>query len=273
MKLWGNFGGEPFLTNPHLGILGNPKTAASPCVHCGRWTTQKVSGSLVCKGCYQKKGRKNMAKRHGAAHMAWVRSFKKRNPGRRRRGVRRVARRTARRNPYPMAGLVVNRRRRRRGGYSRNPKIFGFQLPSVMDAVYGGIGFIAVPMIEGVLSSFAPSITASALGRWAVRVGSVAAETYLAKMILGNRAATTVAIGGGSYVLVSALKEFAPGMIPGLSAYRTGSSRSHPTLEAYAAGGRNRVTLGAPQFGARNSAAFAGRGAANVVAARFRRFQ
>lgn len=207
-----------------------------------------------------------MAKRWGKSHMAWVRSFakKSRNPKRRRHYHARVHHRQS--NPP----ALLNKRRSRR--YSRNPRLFGFQLPSISDAIYGAGGFVGVPLLEGVASSFLPvSITQSPIGKWAVRVGAVIAETMVAKMVLGKRAASVVAIGGGSYVLVSAIKEYAPTMIPGLQAYTPGGRRGG--LSAYAQGGQVAAQLAAPAFGAIRTNAFAGRGAQNIVAARFRRFQ
>lgn len=224
-----------------------------------------------------------MAKHWGARHMAWVRSFtrrRKRNPSRRR----------GRRNAYPVAGLVVNRHKRRghKRHYSSNPKIFGFQLPNITDAIYGAVGFVGTLIAEGFVTPMLPaSITMTTLGKYGVRVGLVIAETYLAKLLLGNRAAAIVAIGGGSYVLVTAVKEFAPGVIPGLGTYAQAprSMGNFPiggqTVQAYpATRGRNFTTLGrlnggmaAPPFGAQNSPFSAPRGGANIIPARFRRFQ
>lgn len=255
--LWKRFGGEPFLVNPHLGVLGvNPK----------------------------ERKRKHMAKKWGRSHMAWVRSFQKKrhNPRRKTYHARRNRKRSYRRNPYPMAGLVINRRRRRHSGvhYSRNPKLFGFELPNLMDVVYGGVGFVGVPILESFANPYLPaSITTNTIGKYGVKIGIVALETWLAKMVFGRRAATVVAIGGGSYVLISAVKEFAPPEVKsflGLNAYKVPTSG--PTAMAGMGTyprtiGQNRTTLGAPAYGAQRSARFAGGGGANVVANRFRRFQ
>lgn len=194
-KLWNYFDGEPFLTNPRLGILGlNPR---------GR------------------KGKKMAAKRRKAT--------------RRRTSVsrRRTRRKSYRRNAFPVAGLVVNPRkrrrsrvrsaRRRRSGYRRNPAIMGISLPPINSVIFAGVGFIAPPMVEGFISRFLPgSLTQSTIGKYAVRIASVVGLSYLVKTVVGPAEAKMTAIGGGVYVLSSAVSEFAPGVIPGLSAYVPG---------------------------------------------------
>lgn len=189
-----------------------------------------------------------MARRSAKARMAYARSFQK---NRRRRRYRR--------NPYPVAGLALNPRRhrrryrrnpalqnRRRRHYQRNPKMLGFNLPPLQSVLYAGVGFVAVPVTEGFLNQFLPvSITSSTLGKYAVRIASVIGLTWLGKAVLGKNAATMIGIGGGSYVLVSAVKEFAPGMIPGLSAYVVPGGGS-PSLRAYVPStGRAWNTMGA----------------------------
>lgn len=243
-RLWKVIDGEPFMVNPQVvGILGlNPSR--------------------------KKRRGKKMARRSSARHMAWVRSFKKKNPRRRHR--------RARRNPYPVAGFAVNRRRARRSHRRRNPvmrrhrrarrnpSLFGFSLPPLQSVLYAGVGFVGVPMAEGVLSGFLPvSITSNTIGRYAIRIGAVIGLSTLARMVIGRDAAKMVGIGGGAYVLTTAVREFAPGMIPGMSAYT-------PALRAYTP---MRRSLGAPAFGATNTPYAASGGASNVVAARFRRFQ
>jgi hypothetical protein len=246
MRLWKKFNGEPFMINPQIGILGlglNPRK--------------------------RKKGKKTMARRSARARMAYARSFQKN---------RRHRRRSYRRNPYPVAGVALNPRHRRRHRrnpavqnrrrYRRNPggrKVFGLSLPPLQSVLYAGVGFVAVPVTEGFLNQFLPlSITSTTLGKYAIRIGSVIGLTWLGKMILGKQAALMVGIGGGAYVLVTAVKEFAPGMIPGLSAYTP--------LGAYTpSSGRNYRTLGAP-----SQQAFAQvlpfQASQQATASRFRRF-
>lgn len=256
-RLWKVIDGEPFMVNPALGILGSH--AFNPRRKRG---TRKARRSLATR------------RRTGRAHMAWVRSF-------RAKSRRRSYRRRGRRNPFPVAGVVANpHRRRRRSSYRRrnpvmryrrrrhgrrNPSIMGLTLPPLQSVLYAGVGFAGVPMAEGFISRFVPSIGASTAGRYAIRIGAVLGLGMLAKMILGREQGKMVAIGGGAYVLISAIREFAPGVVPGLSGY------TMPTLGAYTS--VRRPSLAAPAFGAQASAGFAPRGAQNVVAARFRRFQ
>jgi hypothetical protein len=136
----------------------------------------------------------------------------------------------------------MNRRRR----YARNPRrILGFSLPPLQSVLYAGVGFVAVPVTEGFLNQFLPvSITSTTLGKYAVRIGSVIGLTWLGKAVLGKSAAQMIGIGGGAYVLVSAVREFAPGMIPGLSAY-TYAAPALSGMRAYTPStGRNYTPLG-----------------------------
>lgn len=217
-KLWDFFDGEPFMENPHVAIVGNPRKA------------RKVNS---------RKGKKTMA-------------FRKRRSGRK-NSPRRHHRR-ARRN-YPAAGLVFNPRRRRhrrnpgtrrgamrRRGYfaknprhhrrhaRRNPAILGVALPPLNMIAWGAGGFIATPMVERFVNSFLPtSVTSSTLGRYAVKIASALGLTYLTKMVLGNKEAFPVAMGGSLYVVVSAVNEFAPQLTgaPSMSAYRGGQINAY----------------------------------------------
>jgi len=217
-KLWDYYGGEPFMENPHLAIIGaNPKSST-----------------------VRKKGKKTMAYR---------RKGKKNSPKRKRR---------ARRNPWPLAGVAINPRKRRtrtytmrkrRGVYShnprrrrarRNPAVLGVALPPMAMIAWGAGGFIGAPMVESYVNRFLPAeVTTSVLGRYAVKIGTVLGLTYLTKHLMGQKEAFPVALGGSLYVVVSAVNEFAPqlttvpapttgtsayrsGMIKGVGAYRSG---------------------------------------------------
>lgn len=221
------------------------------------------------------------SKKWGKSHMAWVRSFqrKRHNPSRRRRH--------GRKNAYPVAGMVLNRRRRRH--YRSNPggggmRVFGFQLPNFGDVLWGAGGFVATPLLEGILNPMLPAaISTNLLGKYALRIGIVVGETYLAKKMLGNRAAAAVGVGAGSYVLISAVRDFAPVEMRswlGLSAYapaprgmgiapiggQVANMASYPATR-----GRNVTTLGrlsSPSFGAQTRTG----GGSAVVPARFQRF-
>lgn len=160
-----------------------------------------------------------MARKWGARHMAWVRGFKKKNASRSRRRGRK-------RNPWPVSGVVAaNPRRRRSYGRRRkkNPsrgngaslfRIGGVGLPSAQTIAFAGVGFLAPPFLENFVAPYLPAmITQNRVGKYAFKVGSVLATTYIAKKALGNNAARAVAIGGGVYILASAVMDFAPQLL------------------------------------------------------------
>ena len=148
----------------------------------------------------------------------------------------------------------------RRRHYRRNPAVLGIGgLPPLQSVIYAGVGFAGVPLVEGFLSPMLPvSITTSTIGKYAVKIGSVIGLSALARMIVGREAARMVGIGGGAYVLVSAVREFAPGMIPGMGAY----TQINRGMGAYKL---NAYTPGAPNLPLQAQGD-------NVIAARFRRF-
>ncbi len=212
-SLWGYYDGEPFMENPHLVVL-NPRN---------------------------KKGKKSMAKRSSKAHMAYVRSFRKGG-----------SKRKYRRNAIPIAGVLANapkrrkkaapkRRkklhyagriaknkyryiqnpRRRRHAYRSNPiSVMGFQLPPLKMVAYGAAGFMGTPMVEHFVNQYLPaSITSSPLGRYGVKIGCVILLTFAAKKVLGPEPAKVIGVGGGTYVLVSALNEFVVPKVTGVGSY------------------------------------------------------
>jgi hypothetical protein len=209
--------------------------------------------------------------------MAWVRSFKKN-----RRHKRRY-----RHNPYAVAGpaaaaLNPRRHRRHHRRYRRNP-VGGrrlFNLPPLTAVLYGGVGFAGTAAIEGFAGSFLPlTWTDTMLGRYAVKIGSLIGVTWLSRAIFGKGPSYMIGIGGGLYVLTSAVKDFMPGVIPGmgqparlagplnLAAYRQmRGNYQAPGIAAY----REGKGMGSPMIGQANTTATGG--ATNVVAARFRRF-
>ena len=249
-RLWKVIHGEPYMINPHLGIIG--------------------------LGANPKKRGKKMARRSGARHMAWVRSHKKNRPRKARRGYRR--------NPYALAGpaaAAMNPRRR----YRRNPGGGGrrtlFNLPPLTAVMYGGVGFAGTAAVEGFANQFVPlEWQGNMLGKYAVRLGSLIGVTWLSRMIFGKGPSYMIGIGGGLYVLTTAVREFMPGVIPGmgqparlagplnLAAYRQmrGGNYVAPGIGAY----RESRGMASPMIGQPNTSATGG--ATNVVAARFRRF-
>jgi len=213
-SLWDFYGGEPFMENPHLAIVGlNPRTS-----------NQK--GKKMAVRRKSRKGRKN--------------------------APRRKARRTAKRN-FPTAGLAFNPRRKRakrnpgrkrsssrRHSMRRNPAILGVTLPPITMLAWGAGGFLAAPMLEGFVSKFVPAqITGNVLGRYAMKVASVLGLTWLTKTIMSNKEAFPVALGGSLYVIVSAVNEFVPQLtqlpsgqtagipLPGTNAYRSNMVKAY----------------------------------------------
>lgn len=252
---------EPFLMNPHLGII-NPQSKR------------------------KKKGKKSMARRKSSkAHMAYVRSFRKGA----KRSPRRKARRARKSNPWPMAGMVVanprrkrrtravsRRRSSRRHSYSRNPRILGIELPPLNKVLFAGVGFMAPPMVEGLLSQFIPAeIQTSTLGKYAVRIAAVLALTFGVKRFVGKSEGDMVLIGGGVYVASTAAMEFLPNVFggshpavapTGVSSYVAGTRQ----LSSYVpATGRIQNGLGLPSAAAFNRDAS---GAFGGTASRFKRF-
>ena len=116
----------------------------------------------------------------------------------------------------------------------RNPAVLGVALPPLNMIAWGAGGFIAPPMVEGFVNKFLPvEVTSSVIGRYAVKIGSVLALTYLAKTVLSNKEAFPIALGGSLYVVVSAVNEFIPQLtaapVPanGVSAYRSGMVKAY----------------------------------------------
>lgn len=162
---------------------------------------------------------------------------------------------------------MMNRRRstRRR----RNPAIMGLQLPPLMPVVYAGAGFITPPAIEGFLAGFLPTeFSSSTIGKYVVRIGSVIGGTWLVNRFLGRNAGTYYGIGGGAYILTSAIREFMPGVIPGLSAYTVAGQTAMPIqLGAYT----RQLGQGGEAFG--GGMRFQNAGGTGTVPMRMRRFQ
>ncbi len=218
-KLWDYYGGEPFMENPHIAMIGNPFKVGSIIEH-------------------KREGFRKISERKGSKVMAYKRKGRKAAPKRRKR---------ARKNPFPGGGLMINRprkrartynmRRTKRGSYShnprrhkrarRNPAFLGVALPPIGMIAWGAGGFIGVPMAESYINRFLPAeVTSSVLGRYAVKIGMVFGLTYLVKHVLSAKEAFPVALGGSLYVVTSAINEFVPQLTqapaPTVSAYRTG---------------------------------------------------
>jgi hypothetical protein len=260
---------EPFLMNPYVGIINHPRK---------RKTTVK-------------KGKvKSMARKSSKAHMAYVRSFRK-NAGTTKRRKATKRRKNYKRNPFPVAGAVIaNPRRKRRNSpkrsharrnrstYSRNPRIFGIELPPIQKVVFAGVGFIAPPMIEGFVSPFIPAgIQSNTFGKYAVRIGIVAALGYAIGRFLGREKGNMALIGGGVYIVTTAAMEFVPSIfganvpaIPSTTLPGTQHSYVGTNIRAYVpANQRVNTGLGLPSAAFYNNESS---GAIGNTAVRFKRF-
>jgi len=267
MRLWKHVDGEPYMINPRLGILA--MQALNP-----------------------KRHRKNMAKHYGARHMAWVRSFRKKN---------RHHKRHRKHNPYPLAGAVSalgnpkhRKHRKHNPGGLRQIARGTLGLPPLMPVVYGGAGFIATAATQGFIDTLAPAgytASTSMLAKY-VEIGlGIVIVTWAAKHFFGGGASAFVAVGGGIFALQQAVHDFIPGMIPGMHAYtplkaytpvRRGAASTMGAIVESAGGAMPQLATrdGMPQLAAmrgpdqgfKNSAAYAADGGMNIVAERFRRF-
>ncbi len=195
-RLWDFYDGEAFLENPHE--VKNPYVAV----------------------INPKRGKRKMAATRRRRRTVTVR---------RRKRVRVAApKRRKRRNSYASAGPVVARanpvrrrrrttrvtRRRRHSKARRNPSIMGLTLPSLNSVLFTGAGFIAPPMLEGFLYQFLPAeVSGNVLGRYAIRIGSVVALSMLTKQVIGSAEAKNVALGGVTYIAMTAISEFMPDMV------------------------------------------------------------
>lgn len=159
-------------------------------------------------------------------------------------------------------------------------KILGIGLPSLETMAYAGAGFLAPPFLEGFVLPYLPAgITSNPVGKYGFKLASVLGVTFLANRFLGRKAARSVAMGGGVYILASAVMEFAPSLMApgtpvgsGMNAYVSAGRAQglNRGVRAYVpATGRTFNTLGAPA-----SAAFSGgnSGAVGGTASRFKRF-
>jgi hypothetical protein len=265
-RLWNYFDGEPFLDNPPLAIVSNPKK----------------KGKTTHMAKPKRKGRKNRPMPAGLRRY-WAKHRRKarKNP------------RRPRRNAFPIGGVAVaanpkhrhsrrsharrNPRRHVRRHYRRNPAVLGIELPPLQSVLYAGAGFIVPPYIEGMLMPYLPiSMATSTVGKYAVRIASVLGLSWLAKQVIGAQEAKMVAIGGGAYVLTTAVAEFAPDLLPRTSTAPVGGLISPAAVGSYVKGVGSYVTPAARQLGAPTtfSRGLAPRFPVNMPAAaqRFKRF-
>lgn len=205
------------MQNPRLGIL--------------------ALGNKPRKRKRGKKGRKSMAKRRQPA--ALRRYWAKHRKGRKHSAPRRRHRRHRRNWAQSGAMVPVNphrkhrrhRRhrvnaRKRRHHYRRNPSFMGISVPPIRTVAFGALGFASPPLVQGFLTSLAPSVmqtamSAGMIGKYAVKVGSVALASWVTHRFISASDGNAVAIGGSINIGLSLINDFAPGFLPAnpLSAY------------------------------------------------------
>jgi hypothetical protein len=203
---------------------------------------------LVIASNRPKKGKAKMytnrkRKKPGRAHMAWVRSFQKKN--RKHRGHTK----RAKTNMYS-AGQIANRPRRRTRTvtrtvtrYKRNPLSAGGMLGSLgipaIEPIAGAFAGLAVPpMLNYFLGSYVPtSITSNPIGKYAVKAGLVVVPSFIVRKYVNRNVGNIMMIVGIGKLLLDAVHEFVPS-IPWLGL--SGGMGYQPMLGAYTTFARTR---------------------------------
>jgi len=107
------------------------------------------------------------------------------------------------------------RRYHRRNKYLSNPKVLGFELPNLRESIAAGAGFLLPPVLESYAAPYLPAmLTTNMAGRWALRVASVAGIGAALGRFVGRREGKLALIGGGVWLVSTAVQEFFPGMLP-----------------------------------------------------------
>jgi hypothetical protein len=140
-----------------------------------------------------------------------------------------------------------------------------------MPVVYAGAGFVAPPAVEGFISGLLPlEFSASTIGKFAIRFGTVIGGTWLVKRFVGANPALYFGIGGGMYLLTSAIREFAPdaSRYLGLGAYTVAGQTAFPIqMGAYTR------QLAEGHNGSQGGMNIQTRGTTGTIPMRMRRFQ
>jgi hypothetical protein len=126
----------------------------------------------------------------------------------------------------------------------------GFDRHTMNTLLYTGGGLLGTPYLEAFLNkSVVPlTVSATAIGRYAVKVGSALGLYFVAQKTLGREAAKQVFVGGMLYVLVGALQEFMPTMF-GATAGAAGMGRYIGATAGAAGMGRYIGTRAQPLLG------------------------
>jgi hypothetical protein len=223
-RLWNNFDGEPYLDNPSLYIVGNPRIARGE---------KTVARKRNAKGRFVKSNPQ-------------VRAYRVKTYHRRPKAKRRLAARAYAANPRKRrtrriyAANPVHRHRRtrryagnpsrsshRRRGYRRNPVLGGLFSPQNLKlAGYTAGGLIGTPILANVglslVGSYVP--VSNQFVRYGVQIGAAAGISWGISKLAGNEAGKAALIGGLAFVVVQVLNDF--GVI---SALNSAASAMLPT--------------------------------------------
>jgi hypothetical protein len=95
--------------------------------------------------------------------------------------------------------------------------LFGISLPPIGDVLFVGAGLVAPPLVAAQLVRFLPdSIKTNQAATWGVKVASVVLPGIAIRKFVSPRAGNLFMVGGAASLVVDAIRQFAPGVIPGL---------------------------------------------------------
>lgn len=202
-RLWNFFDGEPYLDNPRLFILNPEKKRRK------KKMARRVARRRSIRHSVRR--RRSTSRRRSFRANSFVPNPRRRRRTYRRHAVRRGRRRSFRSNPFSLGS----------GG-----NILGFPIKQVMLA---GGAVVAAPYIEHQLLKLMPvSMSATASGRWAGKIGAAVATGYIAKLAMGNEAARLAYIVLGANLVADAVAEFMPSgtgyMTNGMGQFTAGPS-------------------------------------------------
>jgi len=223
--------GERWLVNPAL-IVANPRPRKKR--KAGRKMAQRKAKRRMPAGLrkywatHRRKSRTNpVARTHrrrrarkNITSTGMLFNRKRRRSSGKRRGVRVMARRRrARQNPA-LGGLL--------GG--RSISILGFTLPPLDAIVFTGAGLIVPPLVTSFIMAKLPNTwKTNKAAYYGVKAASVILPSMLVRRFVSQRAGNLMLLGGAASFVIDLLRDFAPGVIPGIS----GVGMNQPFLGYY----------------------------------------
>lgn len=203
--------GEKWLVNPQL-IVANPRPKPKRRKKKMASRRKRRQPAGLRKYWAARRGRKSSPRRR-RAKKNYTSAGMLVNPRRRRRARRSIA-------AHRRRGVARRVTRRARRHYARNPQLLGFTMPAISDVLFTAAGMIAPPMVTTyVMKNFIPAAyQASRPVYYAVKAASVLIPSYVVRRFVSPRAGNLVLLGGVASLAIDLIKEFAPGVIPGLGA-------------------------------------------------------